>query len=138
MLKNTSPMEIITIVAVAIVIAMMFKLSGDNKKLSEENGRLEEQTAELNSKNDGMAKSLTKLTGEIQSMNKLAADEARRRAAAEMKSQRLNEEVKDALKGNRCAVELIPERAVIGVREAAASARGAGSTTGANTAQPAD
>lgn len=138
MLKNTSPMEVVTIVAVAIVIAMMFKLSGDNKKLSEENGRLEQQTAELNSKNDGMAKSLTKLAGEIQSMNKLAADESRRRAAAEMKSQRLNEEVKDALKGNRCAVELIPERAVIGVREAAKSARSGGSQTGADTSQPAD
>lgn len=102
MFKNTSAMEIITVAAVAIAIALMLKLTGDNRKLSAENGRLEEQTAELNAKNDGMSKSLQTLTSEVQSMNKLASDEARRRAAAEMKSQRLNEEVKDALKNNKC------------------------------------
>ena len=138
MFKNASIMEIVTVSAVAIVIAMMLKLNGDNRKLSEENGRLEGQTAELNTKNDGMAKSLQTLTVEIQSMNKLAADETRRRAAAEMKQQKLQEEVKDALKNNKCSFELIPDGAVIGVRRAADSARGGDSKTGTNTSQPAD
>lgn len=136
MFKNTSAMEIITVAAVAIAIALMLKLTGDNRKLSAENGRLEEQTTELNTKNDGMAKSLQTLTSEVQSMNKLAADEARRRAAAEMKSQRLNEEVKDALKNNKCSFELLPDGAVIGLRKAADSARGSDSKASTNPGQP--
>jgi len=138
MFKNASIMEIVTVSAVAIVIAMMFKLNGDNRKLSAENGRLEEQAAELNTKNDGMAKSLQTLTSEMQSMNKLASDEARRRAAAEMKQQKLQEEVKDALKNNKCSFELIPDGAVIGLRKAADSARGSDSKASADTSQSAN
>lgn len=123
MLKNTSIGEIVTIGAISVVVILMLRLGADNRKLSEENGRLAEQSAELSTKNDGLAESLSTLSNEVMAMNKLVATESRRRAAAEMKSQKLQEEVKDALKDNQCAREPVPAGAVNGVRKAADSAR---------------
>ncbi|MFZ4835778.1 DUF2570 domain-containing protein [Rouxiella sp. Mn2063] len=123
MLKNTSLGEVITIGAIAIVVILTLRLGADNRKLSEENGRLAEQSAELSHKNDGLAESLSTLSNEVQLMNKLVATESKRRAAAEMKSQKLQEEVKGALKDNQCAREPVPSDAVNGVRKAADSAR---------------
>lgn len=122
--KNTSLGEVVTISAVAIVIVLMLRLGSDNKRLSEENGRLSAQTSELGNKNDSLATSLQNLTVEVQAMNKLVAAESKRRAAAEMKSQRLQDEVKNALKDNQNAAGTIPFDAVVRLLEAANSARG--------------
>ena len=138
MLKNTSLGEVITIGAIVLVIVLVFRLGADNKKLSEENGRLAEQAGELSQKNDDLAVSLQTLSDEVKAMNKIVATESRRRAAAEMKSQKLQEEVKDALKDNRCAREPIPDDAVVGLREAADSARGGKSKKPRSTSKSSD
>lgn len=69
---------------------------------------------EIGSKNYALSNSLDSLISELSAMNKIVETESKRRAAAEMKSQRLQEEVKSALKDNKCAVEPIPGNAVIG------------------------
>lgn len=138
MLKKLPLGEIITIAAIAVVIILAIKLASDNRKLSEDNGRLSEQIKEIGSKNDTLSNSLDSLIGEVSAMNKIVATESKRRAAAEMKSQRLQEEVKNALKDNKCSIELIPSDAVIGVRKAADSARGSKGSDGADTSKPAD
>ncbi len=79
---------------------------------------------EIGSKNYALSNSLDSLISELSAMNKIVETESKRRAAAEMKSQRLQEEVKSALKDNKCAVEPIPGNAVIGGCKAADSAQG--------------
>lgn len=138
MLKKLPLGEIITIAAIAIVIILTVRLASDNRKLSEDNGRLSEQMKEIVSKNDSLSSSLNSLIGEVSAMNKIVETESKRRAAAEMKSQRLQEEVKSALKDNKCSIELIPSDAVIGVRKAADSARGGKGSGAADTSKPAD
>lgn len=130
--------EIITIAAIVVVILLTMRLASDNKKLSEDNGRLSEQIKDVGQKNEGLANSIDGLVEQIAVVNKLVATEARRRAAAEMKSQKLQEEVKDALKGNKCAIELVPADAVVGVRKAADSARGSAGKKSTHTSKSSD
>ncbi len=106
-----------------IIIGFIAKLGYDNRQLKTDNYALQKESRELTTKNAGLANTLQDLTEAVTSMNNLVDKEAKRRAAAEMKSQRLNEEVKNALKGNACTIELIPVDAVIGLLNAADSAR---------------
>ncbi|MBY6247571.1 DUF2570 domain-containing protein [Citrobacter werkmanii] len=138
MLKKFPLGEVITIAAIVIVILLTMKLVSDNRQLGQDNGRLSEQIKDVSSKNDALASSLDSLVDQVAEMNKIVATEAKRRAAAEMKSQRLQEEVKSALKENKCAIELIPADGVIGVRKAADSARGHKGTNPSDTGKSSD
>ncbi|HBC2001454.1 TPA: DUF2570 domain-containing protein [Citrobacter freundii] len=138
MLKKFPLGEVITIAAIVIVILLTMKLVSDNRQLGQDNGRLSEQIKDVSSKNDALASSLDSLVDQVAEMNKIVAAEAKRRAAAEMKSQRLQEEVKNALKDNKCAIELIPADGVIGVRKAADSARGHKGTNPSDTGKSSD
>lgn len=121
-----------------IILSFIAKLGMDNNQLRHLNEALLTETKDLSQKNSDLAKTLHNLTEEVGKINALAQQESKRRAAAEMKSQRLQEEVKSALKDNKCSIELIPGDAVIGVRKAADSARGGKGYSGADTSKPAD
>lgn len=121
-----------------IILSFIAKLGMDNNQLRHLNEALLTETKDLSQKNSDLAKTLHNLTEEVGKINALAQQESKRRAAAEMKSQRLQEEVKSALKDNKCSIELIPGDAVIGVRKAADSARGGKGSGGADTSKPAD
>ena len=136
MLKKFPLGEVVTIAAIAIVILLTMRLASDNKQLSSDNGKLSEQIKDVGSKNDALSSSLDSLVGQVAEMNKIVATEAKRRAAAEMKSQRLQEEVKSALKDNKCTIELIPDGAVIGLRKAADSARSDKGKKPSDTSKP--
>lgn len=138
MFKKLPLGEVITIAAIVIVILLTMKLVSDNKQLGQDNGRLSEQIRDVSSKNDALASSLDSLVAQVAEMNKIVATESKRRAAAEMKSQRLQEEVKSALKDNKCTIELIPDGGVIGLRKAADSARGHKGTNSVDTGKSAD
>ena len=107
-IKPPSAKDIIVIGGVAFLIFAGMRMTSNYQELVKENTTLSEQTAQLSSKNDALIKSVGDLTTEVKSMNDIVATESRRRAAAEMKSQRLQEEVKTALKENKCAAELVP------------------------------
>lgn len=121
-----------------IILSFIAKLGMDNNQLRHLNEALLTETKDLSQKNSDLAKTLHNLTEEVGKINALAQQESKRRAAAEMKSQRLQEEVKSALKDNKCSIELIPSDAVIGVRKAADSARGGKGSGAADTSKPAD
>lgn len=106
-----------------IIIECLAKLGYDNRQLKTDNQYLQKEARELINKNNGLADTLQNLTEAVASMNNLVDKEAKRRAAAEMKSQRLNEEVKNALKGHACTNDLIPADAVIRLLDAADSSR---------------
>ncbi|MBE4946335.1 MULTISPECIES: DUF2570 domain-containing protein [unclassified Enterobacter cloacae complex] len=107
----------------AIIIGFIVKLGTDNRQLKISNAALIAEAKQLHSKNDDLANTLQNLADRVGDMNKLVDKEARRRSAAEMKSQRLQEEVKDALKNNKCSIELIPDSVVDQLRRQADSVR---------------
>lgn len=137
-IKPPSAKDIIVIGGVAFLIFAGMRMTSNYQELVKENTTLSEQTAQLSSKNDVLIKSVSDLTTEVKSMNDIVATESRRRAAAEMKSQRLQEEVKSALKDSMCSVELIPAGALVRMREAADSVRNGKTTVPADSGNPAN
>ena len=101
----TTIKNLIPFIFALIIIGFIVKLGADNRQLRISNASLTAESKQLNVK------------------NKLVDKEAKRRAAAEMKSQRLQEEVKDALKNNKCSIELIPNSVVDQLRRQADSIR---------------
>lgn len=137
-IKHPSAKDIIVIGGVAFLIFAGMRMTSNYQELVKENTTLSEQTAQLSSKNDALIKSVSDLTAEVKSMNDIVATESRRRAAAEMKSQRLQEEVKSALKDSMCSVELIPAGALVRMREAADSVRNGKTTVPTDSGNPAN
>jgi hypothetical protein len=107
-----------------IIIGFIVKLGADNRQLRISNASLTAESKQLNVKNNDLATTLQNLTDAVTDMNKLVDKEAKRRAAAEMKSQRLQEEVKEALKDNQCATVLLPDSVVQSLLEQERSMRG--------------
>lgn len=114
---------LIPFVFALIIIGFIVKLGFDNKQLRISNAALVESAKQLNVKNNDLATTLQNLTDAVTDMNKIVDKEAKRRAAAEMKTQRLQEEVKDALKNNKCSIELIPDSVVDQLRRQVDSIR---------------
>ncbi|MBV8045093.1 DUF2570 domain-containing protein [Pluralibacter sp.] len=114
---------LIPVMFALIIIGFIVKLGVDNRQLKTDNYALQKESRELTSKNTGLANTLQDLTNAVTAMNQLADKEAKRRAAAEMKSQRLQDEIKNALKDNQCAVAIIPDSVVERLRQQADSAR---------------
>lgn len=119
----TTIKNLIPFIFALIIIGFIVKLGADNRQLRISNASLTAESKQLNVKNNDLATTLQNLTDAVTDMNKLVDKEAKRRAAAEMKSQRLQEEVKDALKNNKCSIELIPDSVVDQLRRQADSIR---------------
>lgn len=132
----TTIKNLIPFVFALIIIGFIAKLGADNRQLRIENSSLVKDNRELNGKNADLANTLQNLADKVGEMNQLVDAESRRRAAAEMKSQRLQEEVKSALKDNKCSVELIPDSVIDQLRRQADSIRGGESTDAADTGKP--
>ncbi|EJK9925021.1 DUF2570 domain-containing protein, partial [Cronobacter sakazakii] len=115
----TTIKNLIPFVFALIIIGFIAKLGADNRQLRIENSSLVKDNRELNGKNADLANTLQNLADKVGEMNQLVDAESRRRAAAEMKSQRLQEEVKSALKDNKCSVELIPDSVIDQLRRQA-------------------
>jgi peptidoglycan hydrolase CwlO-like protein len=128
--------NLIPFVFAAIIIGFIVKLGADNRQLRISNASLTAESKQLNVKNNDLATTLQNLTDAVTDMNKLVDKEAKRRAAAEMKSQKLQEEVKDALKDNKCSIELIPDSVIEQLRRQADSIRSGKDTEGSNSGKP--
>ncbi|CCK03373.1 DUF2570 domain-containing protein [Cronobacter sakazakii] len=129
----TTIKNLIPFVFALIIIGFIAKLGADNRQLRIENSSLVKDNRELNGKNADLANTLQNLADKVGEMNQLVDAESRRRAAAEMKSQRLQEEVKSALKDNKCSVELIPDSVIDQLRRQADSIRGGEGTDTTDT-----
>ncbi|ADZ13654.1 Rz-like spanin [Cronobacter phage ENT47670] len=132
----TTIKNLIQFVFALIIIGFIAKLGADNRQLRIENSSLVKDNRELNGKNADLANTLQNLADKVGEMNQLVDAESRRRAAAEMKSQRLQEEVKSALKDNKCSVELIPDSVIDKLRRQADSIRGVEGTDNTDTGKP--
>ncbi|EOG5778465.1 DUF2570 domain-containing protein [Cronobacter sakazakii] len=132
----TTIKNLIPFVFALIIIGFIAKLGADNRQLRIENSSLVRDNRELNGKNADLANTLQNLADKVGEMNQLVDAESRRRAAAEMKSQRLQEEVKSALKDNKCSVEIIPDSVIDQLRRQADSIRGSEGTDATDTGKP--
>lgn len=119
-----------------IIIGFIVKLGADNRQLRISNAALISESKQLNVKNADLATTLQNLADAVTDMNKQVDKEAKRRAAAEMKSQRLQDEVKDALKNNKCSIELIPDSVVDQLRRQADSIRSGKDTDSTDSGKP--
>lgn len=119
-----------------IIIGFIVKLGADNRQLRISNAALISESKQLNTKNEDLATTLQNLADAVTDMNKQVDKEAKRRAAAEMKSQRLQDEVKDALKNNKCSIELIPDSVVDQLRRQADSIRSGKDTDSPDSGKP--
>ncbi|WP_237166055.1 DUF2570 domain-containing protein [Pantoea stewartii] len=128
---------LIPAIFVVIIIGFIAKLGYDNQILNQRNERLRLQNAELMSKNSDMAATIKNLADRVGEQNKIVADETRRRAAAEMKQQGLQNEVKQALRESKPSVVLVPDDVVDRLREQADSVRNGKTTVPTDTSKPA-
>ncbi|MDF7681209.1 DUF2570 domain-containing protein [Enterobacteriaceae bacterium ESL0689] len=135
----------IPILFLFIIIGFITKLGYDNAHLQKENDRLgedkkslENEITQLNSKNIGLAETLKSLTEQVGEQNEIIKTESRRRAAAEMRQQRLHGEIAEMLRGEKCAVIDIPADVVDRLRAQADTVRGNQGTTTSDTSNPAN
>lgn len=124
-IKNAIPL-----VFAFIIIAFIAKLGYDNVQLESDKALLaSERTAlqgeiqQLNKKNDGLAESIKILADQANAQNEIVKTESTRRAAAEMKQQRLQGEIAEMLRKDKCAIIAFPDGIVDRLREQADAVR---------------
>lgn len=122
---------------VVIIIGFIAKLGYDNQILNQRNERLRQQNSDLMSKNSDLAATIKSLADRVGEQNKIVADETRRRAAAELKQQGLQNEVKQALRESKPSVVLVPDDVVDRLREQADTVRDGKTAPPADTGKPA-
>lgn len=137
-MPNLNALKIlIPVIFTVIIIGFIAKLGYDNQNLTQRNEKLRTLTNELLSKNNDLAATIKNLAERIGEQNKIVATETKRRAAAEMKQQGLQDEVKTALRDSTCNVVVVPDDVTDKLREQADSVRNGADTSPANTSKPA-
>ncbi|QGU87069.1 DUF2570 domain-containing protein [Erwinia sorbitola] len=128
---------LIPVIFTVIIIGFIAKLGYDNQSLTDSNERLRTLNSELLSKNNDLAATIKNLADRVGEQNQIVAAETKRRAAAEMKQQGLQDEVKDALRESKPSVMLVPDDVVERLRQQADSVRNGSDTSSSDTSQPA-
>ena len=127
----------IPLVFAFLIIGFIAKMGYDNIQLTSENASLKKDNRELNKKNDGLAESIKTLADQAVAQNEIVKTESKRRAAAEMKQQRLQDEVKQALRESQPSVVALPDSVIERLREKSDSVRSGKSEPAADTRKPA-
>ena len=130
MLNLTAIKSAIPLVFAFLIIGFIAKLGSDNIQLESDNNSLRADVRQLNKKNDGLAESIKTLADQAVAQNEIVKTKSKRRAAAEMKQQRLQDEVKQALRESQPSVVALPDSVIDRLREKSDSVRsGKGETT---------
>lgn len=128
---------LIPVIFVVIIIGFIAKLGYDNQILTQRNERLRLQNTELMSKNTDLAGTIKTLAAHVGEQNEIVRAETKRRAAAEMKQQGLQDEVKQVLRDSTCSVVLVPDDVTDKLREQADSVRSGKDAVPADPGKPA-
>lgn len=137
MLSNNTLKVLIPVIFTVIIVGFIAKLGYDNVQLSSANESLKADVRQLNKKNDGLADAINTLSQQAAAQNEIVKAESTRRAAAEMKQQRLQDEVKQALRDSKPSVVALPDSVIDRLREKSDSVRSGKSETATDTSQPA-
>ena len=136
MLNLTAIKSAIPLVFAFLIIGFIAKLGYDNIQLESDNNSLRADVRQLNKKNDGLAESVKALADQAVAQNEIVKTESKRRAAAEMKQQRLQDEVKQALRESQPSVVALPDSVIDRLREKSDSVRSGKSETAPDTSKP--
>ena len=128
---------LIPVIFVVIIIGFIAKLGYDNQILTQRNERLRLQNTELMSKNTDLAGTIKTLAAHVGEQNEIVRAETKRRAAAEMKQQGLQDEVKQVLRDSTCSVVLVPDDVTDKLRDQADSVRSGKGAASADTGKSA-
>jgi len=127
---------LIPVIFVVIIIGFIAKLGYDNQILTQRNERLRLQNTELMTKNTDLAGTIKTLAAHVGEQNEIVRAETKRRAAAEMKQQGLQDEVKQVLRDSTCSVVLVPDDVTDKLRDQADSVRSGKGAASADTGKP--
>lgn len=143
MLSLSTLRNYIPILFAVIICFFLYSLYNTNQQLRLVNeGLVKEDKAKANrienlrSKNDDFANTFANFTKALERTNQIAEDERLRRNLAEQKNQRLQDEIKQALKNNQCSIIPVPDSVVDGLRQQADRVRNGEVSTGSNTDKP--
>lgn len=136
MLNLTAIKSVIPLVFAFLIVGFIAKLGYDNIQLESDNNSLRSDVRQLNKKNDGLAESIKTLADQAVAQNEIVKTESKRRAAAEMKQQRLQDEVKQALRESQPSVVALPDSVIDRLREKSDSVRSGKSETAPDTSKP--
>lgn len=125
----------IPLVFAFLIIGFIAKMGYDNIQLTGENASLKKDNRDLNKKNDGLAESIKTLADQVGAQNEIVKTESKRRAAAEMKQQRLQGEIAEMLRGDKCANVNVPDGVADRLREQADSIRSSKGETATDTSK---
>ena len=136
-MQNMNVTCILSPVIFVVIIGFIAKLGYDNQILTQRNERLRLQNTELMSKNTDLAGTIKTLAAYVGEQNEIVRAETKRRAAAEMKQQGLQDEVKQVLRDSTCSVVLVPDDVTDKLRDQADSVRSGKGSAAADTGKPA-
>jgi len=140
MLSLSTLRNYIPILFAVIICFFLYSLYNTNQQLKLVNaGLVKEDKAKadrienLRSKNDDFANTFANFTKALERTNQIAEDERMRRNLAEQKNQRLQDEIKQALKNNQCSIIPVPDSVVDGLRQQADRVRNGEGTSNTNS-----
>ncbi|WNP36234.1 DUF2570 domain-containing protein [Enterobacter kobei] len=143
MLSLSTLRNYIPILFAVIICFFLYSLYNTNQQLRLVNAGLEKEDKakadrieNLRSKNDDFAKTFDNFTKALERTNQIAEDERMRRNLAEQKNQRLQDEIKQALKNNQCSIIPVPDSVVDGLRQQADRVRNGESASNTNSDKP--
>ncbi|WP_210496323.1 Rz lytic protein [Pantoea ananatis] len=125
-IKNYAPVIVIGLIGVAL-----WGLNARNSQLSATNDRLEklanstdDKINDLRSKNDDLAASVNDLVNAVKHQNEVMGQVTEQRAVTAQQNRKLQNEIKQYLAADKCAVAPVPADAADRLRSAAKAASG--------------
>ncbi|KTR47989.1 Rz lytic protein [Pantoea ananatis] len=124
LVKTFSPLIVIGLICLALWMlnARSSQLEATNQRLEKLANSKDEQINDLRSKNDGLATSVNELVTAVKHQNEVMGQVTEQRAVTAQQNRKLQNEIKQYLAADKCAVAPVPADAVDRLRSAAKAA----------------
>lgn len=124
--KTFSPLIVIGLICLALWMlnARSSQLEATNQRLEKLANSKDEQINDLRSKNDGLATSVNELVTAVKHQNEVMGQVTEQRAVTAQQNRKLQNEIKQYLAADKCAVAPVPADAADRLRSAAKAASG--------------
>ena len=126
LVKTFSPLIVIGLICLALWMlnARSSQLEATNQRLEKLANSKDEQINDLRSKNDGLATSVNELVTAVKHQNEVMGQVTEQRAVTAQQNRKLQNEIKQYLAADKCAVAPVPADAADRLRSAAKAASG--------------
>ncbi|MGP2412794.1 Rz lytic protein [Pantoea ananatis] len=126
LVKTFSPVIVIGLICLALWMlnARSSQLEATNQRLEKLANSKDEQINDLRSKNDGLATSVNELVTAVKHQNEVMGQVTEQRAVTAQQNRKLQNEIKQYLAADKCAVAPVPADAADRLRSAAKASSG--------------